>query len=201
MLNVNLPAELEALVKAELDPGERVRWTGQPNPGLLSRRGVSRALFGIPFTAFSVFWIAAASRFRMPDFSQGGFSFFPLFGIPFFLVGLFLLTSPLWMRQSARRTAYILTERRAITFVAGFGRAITGRSYELHRLLDIERVQNPDGSGDLIFERTSHTDRDGKTTSTEQGFLAVSDVKKVETLVRQLSESAARRASLEPKGE
>lgn len=56
-----IPRELSALVERELDPGERVVWTGLPLPGRFARRAWGMVIFGIPWTAFALFWIAGAS--------------------------------------------------------------------------------------------------------------------------------------------
>ena len=41
--------------------------------------------------------------------------FFSLFTIPFFLVGIFLLTSPYWSSKTAKTTYYAITDKRAIS--------------------------------------------------------------------------------------
>jgi hypothetical protein len=182
----NLPRDVAALVGAELQPGERITWAGQPIPGRFARRSIGAVLFGIPWTAFAIFWIAGASGFKLPDFSHG-FGLFPLFGVPFVLIGFGMISSPYWMRRKARRTAYVVTDQRALILDGGWWRSTTIRSFEPHRLGDIRRVQNLDGSGDLIFERTWASDNDGGKQSTDHGFLAIQDVKTVETLIRQLT--------------
>ena len=37
---------------------------------------------------------------------------FPLFGLPFVLIGLGMLTAPHWAKRKALRTAYAVTDRR-----------------------------------------------------------------------------------------
>ena len=119
----------------------------------------------------------------MPDFKEG-FDLFPLFGIPFVLVGLAMLSSPYWMIRKAKKTVYVLTADRAIIFDGGFSTTI--RSFGPDRLGDLRRKQRADGSGDLIFERELSFDNDGDRRSTDHGFLAIPDVKAVEDMVRQL---------------
>jgi hypothetical protein len=185
MFDNNLPRELASFVDLELEPGEQIAWAAQPIPGRFARRSIGLVLFGIPWTSFAIFWMAGASGFKIPDFSHG-FGFFPLFGVPFVLIGFGLLSSPYWMRRKARRTAYVITDKRALILAGGSWRSTTVRSFEPYRLGDIRRVQNADGSGDLIFERTWASDGDGGRQSTDHGFLAVRDARNVETLVRDL---------------
>src|SRR6478609_3430837 len=100
--------KLQQLIHSELRPSEVLAWSSSPRPGRMALRALPLVLFGIPWTAFALFWIAGASGFKMPDFSHG-FGFFPLFGVPFVLIGFGMLTSPYWMRRKARRTAYVVT--------------------------------------------------------------------------------------------
>jgi hypothetical protein len=140
----NLSHNVSHLVDAELWNGERVIWTGQPIPSRFASRSIGLVFFGIPWTAFALFWMAGASGFKMPDFSHG-FGIFPLFGLPFVLIGFGLLSSPYWMRRKARRTTYVITDQRAIVLAGGVFGSITIRSFDPDRLKDIRRVQKPDG--------------------------------------------------------
>jgi hypothetical protein len=184
----HLPQEISRLVDAELRNGERVAWTGQPIPGRFARRGIGHVIFGIPWTAFALFWMAGASGFKMPDFSQG-VGLFPLFGLPFVLIGFGMLSSPYWMRRKALKTAYVITDQRAIVLASGAFGSTTIRSFEPDRLKDIRRVQRPDGTGDLVFERTWSSDGDGGRF-VEQGFLAISGVRDVERMITRLTHPA-----------
>ena len=159
--DVILPREIADLVADEIASGERIAWVGQPIPSRYARRGLGTALFGIPFTAFAFFWIAGASGFKMPDFSHG-FGFFPLFGIPFVLVGLGMLSSPLWMLLKATRTAYVITDRRALTVERRLWQGVSVRSFEPECLTDLSRTQYPDGSGNLVFRRDYHASNRGR---------------------------------------
>src|SRR5437763_9868076 len=123
-----LSPELAALVDAELASGERMVWVGQPIPSRYARGSLAIVLFGIPWTAFAIFWMAGVSGFKIPNLTRG-FGWFPLFGIPFVLIGLGMLSTPFWVRRKARRTAYVITDRRAIVVEGGAWRSVTIRSF------------------------------------------------------------------------
>ncbi|MCA9041773.1 MAG: hypothetical protein KDA65_15575, partial [Planctomycetaceae bacterium] len=128
-------------------------------------------------------------QFKIPDF-QNGEDFFCLFGLPFVLIGFAMLSSPLWSARAARRTIYVLTTERAITFEGGYSTTIT--SYKPEQLQELQRVQHADGSGDLIFEKIATRDSDGDRHTTERGFFGIPDVKAVEDRVRSLAEEYER---------
>jgi hypothetical protein len=184
-----LPPQLRSLVEAELQSAERIIWMGQPIPGRCARMTLPIVLFGIAWTAFALFWTAGATwgMSKMTS-GTGWFRAFPLFGLPFILIGLAMLSSPYWARRKAQRSAYVLTERRAILFTAGWRGTVTVRSFEPDRLRDLRRKQHPDGSGDLVFAEDIRRDSDGDRQVTAVGFLAIQEVKGVEELVRALAD-------------
>ncbi len=107
--------ELENKVKHELEPGEKILWMEQPVPRYFTANSTGMFLFAIPWTAFAIFWICGAAGFKIPDFSKGHFNFFPLFGVPFVLIGIGLMSAPLRAYRKAFKTIYVITDRRAIT--------------------------------------------------------------------------------------
>jgi hypothetical protein len=180
-----LPTELRTLVEDEMRSEEAVQWVGRPIPGLLARQAWPIVLFAIPWTAFAIFWIAGASGWVLPDIREGQSGFFPLFGLPFVLIGLVMLSSPLRLRWKAGRIAYVLTERRAIIVERGLW-STKVRSFAPAALGDLERKQRPDGAGDIIFTRENYWDSKSGNRSVPVGFLAVANVKEVEDRIRGL---------------
>jgi hypothetical protein len=185
-----LPPELDARVRSELRDGELLLWVGQPRPGRFARSAIPMVLVAIPFTAFALFWIVAASGMMLGAFKGGVhavFACFPLFGLPFVLVGFGMLASPYWMLRRAKRTCYALTDQRAILWHAGWFGSTDVRSYGPAALARIHRSEHRDGSGDLIFEVvTSYGDirhRYRTAHSSYHGFIAIDKVREVEALI------------------
>src|SRR5262245_41285862 len=168
-----LPEPVRALVQAELQPGESVRWLDQPIPTRFALSALPVFLFAIPWTAFSLFWIWGASQAKCDGREAG---LFALFGIPFVLVGLGMFASPGWAMRRARRTVYLVTDRRAVVLSAGFGGAVSVRSFEPEKLGNLRRDQRADGSGSLVFGQDAVARRNGQRTK-DYGFLAVRDVR------------------------
>lgn len=180
-----IPFEIQRMIDSELSSGERVTWSGQPIPGRLARKAIPLVIFGIPWTAFAIFWTFGA--WHTTKAAHDGYSSaFPLFGLPFILIGLGMLSSPYWSWRRAKRTAYVLTNKRAIIFAGGSRGSVTVRSFDPERFTDLRRNQNPDGSGDIIFAQDIRRDSEGARQSTDVGFLGVRDVKAVEDRVKSL---------------
>jgi hypothetical protein len=153
-------------------------------------------LFGIPFFGFALFWESTALvAITAPARSSSGHAppaaflyFFPLFGIPFLLVGLSMLLSPLGYRKKAARTAYAVTDRRAIVIN---GKLLAGRevrSYSPVQLGAISRTERANGCGDLVFQEEIarvHW-RGGRGPSTVPiGFLGIAEVRAVEKILKE----------------
>lgn len=185
MKNVfDLPEGLQERLRAELKPGEAITWVGQPNPDRYMKYGLGRWIFFIPWTVFSLYWIAAASGFRVPEFDSP-MSLFPLFGLPFLLIGIGGLTAPLRARGRARSIVYAITNQRAITIEGA--KVIVVKSYLASEIAGVERTEYQDGSGHLILRTEQHRDTDGDHQTRQHGFFAVDDVRRVEGLVANLA--------------
>ena len=181
------PRLLQNQIDAELEPREKVLWQEMPVPQFFTAGSTGAFLFGIPWTAFALFWMWGASGGGHPKV-DGPASFFFLFGLPFVVVGLGMLASPLWTYYKATRTVYVVTDRRAITFEGG--RGMTIRSYPPQKLQNIYRRQHKNGSGDVVIEVKAWRDSEGNRKSEQLGFLRVRNAKRAETLLKTLAEAA-----------
>lgn len=184
-----IPRDLQDRVERELEPGESIRWIEQPIPRYFTPVSTGVFLFAIPWTAFAIFWICGASGFKMPNFNKGGFDFFPLFGVPFVLVGLGMLSSPLWSYWKAFKTVYVITDRRAITIDAGWTTTI--RSYSPDRLQNVHRKEKRNGTGDVILGQRVWSGSEGEQQWQDLGFLNIREPKAVEGMLKELAEQAS----------
>ena len=180
-----VPYALADILERELEPKERVVWRGQPDVVRFMIRRIAIFLFGIPFCAFAVFWTVSATSRPMARGAMGK-SAFPWFvarlGGMFIAIGAFMLLSPLLSWWVARRTLYAVTDRRALLIEAPWRRRI--QAFAGERLLNVVRVEDGYGRGDIILERLPISGSRGRTTVREIGFFGLEDVKHVEQLLR-----------------
>lgn len=197
MMQTQLLPEMQRRIEGEIEPGETLRWAGQPDRGRMARMGTCPALFGIPFTLFALFWMGMAggigsiigqsARTVSPGSPFGFFSLFGLFGVPFVLVGLGLMLSPLWLSLKAARTAYAVTNRRVLLFEGSLWRGMTIRTLGAAQVGDRSRTQRADGSGDLVFNRLTSANYGsaGNYPTAKVAFYGIPDVKTVDELIQQ----------------
>jgi hypothetical protein len=183
-----LPEPVRRMLQAELQPGESIRWLAQPIPKRLAMTSLPIVLFAVPWTAFAVFWVwgAANSTCSSPSLEA---RLFPLFGVPFVLVGLGMFASPFWLMRAAKRTVYAVSDRRALVVSQRWSLPV--RSFEPEKLCDLRRDQHGDGSGNLVFGQDIVATRNG-SRAVDYGFMAVPNVREAEEFVRALARSAPR---------
>ena len=178
-----IPNKIRQRVNRELEPMETIRWMEQPKPIYFTPRAKGAFIFAIPWTAFALFWTAAAGVGTSNDGEVGLMAYF---GIPFIVIGLLLLSSPLWAHRRALKTVYVITDRRAITFDGG--RRTTIRSYTPDKLRNVYRNENPDGTGDVILNKKEWLDSEDHHQVEELGFLRIRNPKEVERILKKLCE-------------
>ena len=180
------PIELDNALRGELSAGERLIWSAQPIASRLVG-GFGIWLFAIPWTLFALFWESAAflpwvSSSHTPDTMKWSFGIvFPVFGLPFILIGLWMLWKPIKAMRLTRSTVYGLTNRRIIRLVAARKREVA--SVLLDQIGPMTRSEAPDGSGHLRIQTHSRIDGDGDRITERFEVLGVPDVARLERLI------------------
>jgi hypothetical protein len=141
---MNMVVTSEPEIAQELTGTERLLWAGQPRQGIVLRPS---DVFMIPFSllwgGFALFWEASAILIHAPWF-------FTLWGIPFGLVGLYLIVGRFLLDARRRsRTFYGLTDQRAVIVSAGRSRKVT--SLNLRTLHDLSLTEKSDGTGTITL--------------------------------------------------
>ena len=161
-------ASLQAVIEAELEPGERLVWTGQSDA-----RAVFRKLRWLIWVGGPVAGIA------------GWFARDSIAAQFVLLAGLALLLGPAVAALMARGTIYGLTNRRALVVSTSIGhRALT--SVDLSVADDVvELLEGEGGSGAVLFvsglpRRRRYTDYTGKF-----GFWDVPNAAQVAAIVQK----------------
>ena len=140
----------EDVITQYLDPGEKLLWAGRPRGGVRLR---AQDVFLIPFSlfwgGFAIFWEYSVST--MTAHARGPVPvIFPLFGVPFVCVGLYLIFGRFFVDAKGReRTYYGVTNERAIIIRGLFSRQT--KSLQLRAVADVSLSQRTDGSGTITF--------------------------------------------------
>ena len=177
-----------------LQQGETILWQGQPERGIVWRDALSPlGLFGVVFTGFSLFWMGAAAS-MLRDGPGFPFTLFTLFGLPFLMVGLFMMGGHVVLDAYVRATTwYTLTDRTAFVAREAFGK----RTLESYPIAEMDRLELADGvPGDVIFgmAHNAYPKRVAKQrrsrnrlvtgTTVQLGFRRIAEARKVWRLLR-----------------
>jgi hypothetical protein len=129
----------------DLLDGEKILWSGAPAAGVrLQARDVFMIPFSLLWCGFAIFWeYSVSSHRRVPVF-------FILWGIPFVLVGLFMVVGRFFVDAWLRgRTRYALTNQRILIHRAAPLARFTALS--LRQLPDMSLTEHAQGRGTIRF--------------------------------------------------
>lgn len=133
-----------------LQPDEVVLWHGQPGPGKLPIRARIPMLFALSWLGISLLWevlVIVLAGFPMA-----------LFGIPFVLIGLFVLFGAIkHIGQLKGRIAYAITDQRLLVQE---GNRI--RTFTPEMLPPMQIRMNRDGTGSIFFSEVHYSVRHGR---------------------------------------
>ncbi len=140
----------QAAVIRELQAGEHLLWSGIPRQGLRFRSG---DIFMVPFSlfwgGFAFFW-----EYNVVNNNKAPF-FFMLWGVPFVLIGIYLIVGRFFADNYQRsRTYYGVTDQRVLILSGIWTREV--KTISLQNLNEISLTERSDSSGDILFGPRMH---------------------------------------------
>jgi hypothetical protein len=102
------PPEVAAL----LTPGEKVLWQAQPRPAAFILRAMPNIAYGVTWAVLGAFWYRGSGGIGKDSAFEGWWKLAPLFSLPFIIAGLSFFFAPIRLGARARRTWYLVTDRR-----------------------------------------------------------------------------------------
>jgi hypothetical protein len=187
----------DPVIASELKSGESLLWSGQPRGGIRLRP--SDALF-IPFSllwgGFAIVWEVMALFMALGITAgvgkPGAAAFiFPLFGLPFVLVGLYLMIGRFFVDAKSReKTRYAVTDQRIIIVTMLFGHKV--QSIALRQIPELVLNQSADGSGSIHFGSPSlvPSSDGGYARRQAPGFEMIERVREVYDIVQNAQQRA-----------
>ena len=184
------PGDAQQIAQSELQPGESLYWTGAADPRRAALMALPASLFGIPFAGFALFWVSSAyhatsamSKSSNNSFTKG-FAVFPLFGLPFLLIGLGVILAPLWAYLKGLSTVYAVTNQRVMIISGGNSRTV--KSVTPADIVSVDHRERPDGSGDIAILTTAQTRTNNSVSQVKVALVGVPNVKDVARQVMNL---------------
>jgi hypothetical protein len=183
---------IEQLLRSELGRDERLLWSGMPRQGVYFHSSDFLAVpFSLMWGGFAIFWEYSVSR------AQNAPVFMTLWGIPFVLMGLYIIVGRFFTDAFQRsRTYYGVTDQRVIIIDGVFSRQV--KSLPLPTLSDISLSERSNGSGSITFgpNNAFYTPFGrawpGMGRKMAPAFDPIDDVRRIYALIREAQQSARR---------
>lgn len=202
--------EIDTLIANELEEGERVLWTDRPHPSSRVSTSPTRVFYilAIFYGTIGLILLVVGFILALTLISRVGngasLGLFITGGIFAVLAIVFGLVATLY-RPNLKGTVYAITEQRIITVT--IGKSLIVYSYGKNDIGALNRIEQPDGIGDLIYSLNRQASPYGaqgygsyggygnSTTGSTLGMLraatnagkllGVSNVREVEHIVRR----------------
>lgn len=190
----SLPSRLREVIQEELDSEEKIVWLETPVPRYFTSESVLSLIFGLPMTVFGAWLLKDILSNELQKDALSIKIVFALFPVLILWIGMKLVTAPISIYRGALRTAYVITDRRAIVFKGGA--TVTIRSYPPEKLDGVYLKLHKNGSGDVIlaFEHLEAPDYPGEIDDefgiVEIGFHRVRNPREAQRLLRELVENS-----------
>ena len=178
------------LVRKELRTGEHLFWADKADGKIFMLKVLPIAFFGLFFFGFAVFWTGMAYLGTSAAGDAGWFRLFPLFGVPFMMVGFAMVVSPIAARVAGNNTYYGLTEQRLITLRLRPKKSV--KSVNLKDVRELELQENDDGTGTILFNRDTVTSKAIHQKMKNTGFYGIGDARQVEAEIARRRDEARR---------
>jgi hypothetical protein len=182
--------EVSQRIQPELGPTERLLWAGRPVQGVVFRKAdLMMVPFSLLWGGFAIFWEYSAWSSEAPPF-------FLLFGLPFVLIGIYLIFGRFFVNAYVRRhTYYAVSDERVLIMQEAFGKNI--KSLDLKTISDVSLSQRGIDGGAIFFGPTtpfsgwSNTSWPGASRSIVPNFDLDSGARNVYEIIRGAKRDAA----------
>jgi hypothetical protein len=157
--------------------GEEILWQGRPLPYVFILRGLPNIAYGVTWSVLGAYWYQGSGGISEETSAfEGVWRIVPLLSIPFIIVGFSFWLYPIRLGVKARRTWYVVTNRRV--FIAEL---TPGEPSKPHlRVFSAEEMAPPqvvkrfDGLYDVILTRRAQVNPH-LTPRLDSGFFGLKD--------------------------
>jgi hypothetical protein len=136
---------------ALLEPGEHITWSAQPRPYVYIVRGLSSIAYGTTWAVLGAVWYHGSGGIGRYSAFEGWWKLVPLLSLPFVFAGLSFFISPIRLGAQARRTWYVVTDRRVFIAELFAHQAPKLRVFSSHELAPPLAVKRMDGLYNLVL--------------------------------------------------
>jgi len=158
---------------APLSPGEEILWQGQPRPYVFILRGLPNIAYGVTWSVLGAYWYHGSGGISEATSAfEGWWRIVPLLSIPFIIVGFSFWFYPIRLGLQARRTWYVVTNKRIFIAELNDKRSLSLRVFSAEEMTAPQIVKRFDGLYDVILTRRAQ-ENPHLTPRLDSGFFGV----------------------------
>jgi len=161
-------------ITACLAPGEEILWRGQPRPYVFMLRGLTSIFYGMTWSILGAFWYHGSGGIGEYSAFSGWWRLVPLLSLPFILCGFSFFFYPINLGARARRTWYVVTNRRVFIARLHGNQPPELRVFTREEMGPLHVVKRLDGLYEIVLTRSAQ----GKPyliPRLESGFFGIAD--------------------------
>lgn len=180
-------AEIPARLAAILEPGETVRWSAQPKPYVYIVRGLPAIAYGATWAILGAYWYRGSGGIGPQSAFEGWWRILPLLSLPFVVAGWSMFLSPIRLGARARRTWYVVTDRRVFIAELPPHQPPRVRVFSPHELAPPLVVKRMDGLYNLILTNRAQEQWPHLYPRIEDAFFGLGETEMVSEAVGRLA--------------
>jgi hypothetical protein len=134
-----------------LDPGEKLLWAAQPRPYVYIVRALPSIAYGTTWAVGGSLWYYGSGGVGKYSAFEGWWRMEPILVMPFIFAGFSFFISPIRLGARARRTWYVVTDRRVFIAEIFANEPPKLRVFSTHELAPPLAVKRMDGLYNLVL--------------------------------------------------
>jgi len=183
-----VPSKSEAFpaqLSASLEPGETVLWSAQPRPYVYIVRGMASIAYGTTWAVLGAFWYHGSGGMGRYSAFEGWWRLIPLLSLPFIFAGLSFFIHPIRLGALARRTWYVVTNRRVFIAELPSHGAPRVRVFSPHELAPPLAVKRFDGLYNLVLTHRAQEQIDHLAPRLEDAFFGLPETESASAAIEK----------------
>lgn len=156
-----------------LEPGEKLLWAAQPRPYVFIVRGLPSIAYGTTWAVGGALWYYGSGGVGKYSAFEGWWRIEPLLVLPFILAGFSFFIGPIRLGARARRTWYVVTDRRVFIAEIFARKPPKLRIFSAHELAPPLAVKRMDGLYNLVLTHRAQEGLPHLNPRLEDGFFGL----------------------------
>ena len=173
--NLSQTESLPPALSAVLETGESVLWSAQPRPYVYILRGLTAIAYGTTWAVLGACWYHGSGGIGKYSAFEGWWRLVPLLSLPFILAGLSFYIYPIRLGARARRTWYVVTNRRVFIAETHPPGTPSLRVFSPHELAPPLAVKRFDGLYNLVLTHRAQEQIDHLAPRLEDAFFGLAE--------------------------